>query len=72
MGESRELFSYCHILKYVRIGKEGVQVSLLTSLLISIESPTLYYAIILCSFFLNSKLNLQTYLKDMTLIIINQ
>lgn len=49
MGESRELFSYCH--KYVRIGKEGVQVSLLTSLLISIESPTLYYAIILCSFF---------------------
>lgn len=51
MGESRELFSYCHILKYVRTEEEGVSVSLLTSLLISIESPTLDYATVTLHFF---------------------
>lgn len=46
MGERRELFSCCHILKYVRIGEEGE-----VSLLISIESPTLHYATIQYSAF---------------------
>lgn len=56
MGERRELFSCCHILKYVRIGEEGE-----VSLLISIESPTLHYATIQYSaFFSISMLDFQS------------
>ncbi len=69
MGESRELFSYCHTEICENRRRGGVSF-FADVLLISIESPTLNYATIMLQLFLHLLFNF--YLQDSILIIINQ